>query len=295
MKGKRIDLHVHTNYSDGDVSPEDIVDLAIKKNIKAIAITDHDCTDGVIKAIRYSKGKMVEVIPGIELSCENKSFGFEDIHILGLFIDYNNKNLGEVLKKIRKSRLNEKKEIVRRLNKFGIKINFHEVLKIANDEVGRPHIAMVLVKKYPKRFKCVKQVFDEYIGKGKKAYVSTRFHPSIEEGVRLIHEAGGIAILAHPGAYNRLLSLRLIEFFVDCGGDGIETYYPYNKNYECVTCKESVNMIKFFNNLAEEKGLVRSGGSDFHGSIKHIDIGELNISYSIVKLLKERLRQANHK
>ena len=285
-----IDLHCHTIASDGELSPEELIDLAIKKDLKAIAITDHDSVGSLKKASEYSKGKNIEIIPGIEISCDDILFNFDKIDVLGLFIDYNSSSLINLIKHINKKRDQNKKEIIKKLNNLGFEISFEEVKKTAKGTFGRPHIAKFLLKKYSNKFVSMKDVFDKYIGAGKAAFVKPRDYVSIKDAIRIIKESNGVSILAHPGLYPREKSIELIDFFIENKGDGIETYYPYhimcpNLNLDVDKNNELIN---FYRSLAASKNILESGGGDHHGKFM-CTLGELKIPYKILSKIKNKL------
>lgn len=289
-----VDLHLHTNASDGELSPEELVDLAISRGLKAIAITDHDTVEGVQIAFNYSAGKDIEIIPGIEISCKEKKLGFDQVHILGLFINFKDKSLLEMTQRIKQNRTKQKRQMINKLNELGFDISFSEVKELVKFSFGRPHIAAVLLKKYPNKFSSVQDVFNRYLGVGKPAYVEIREITRVIDAIKIIKKSKGIPILAHPGAYNFEDSLELIDYFLSLGGKGIETYYPYDKVYS-ISHEESNKKINFYNKVAKEKNLVVSGGSDYHGSIRPTNLAEIEIPYSVVERLKEKRKNMYHR
>lgn len=289
MPGK-IDLHCHTIASDGELSAEEIVDLAVKKGLKAIAITDHDSLASIKKAIERSKGKSIEVISGIELSCDDPLFNYDKIDVLGLLVDYSSKSLIGLTKQINEKRDSNKKEIIKKLNKLGFEIDFDEVKKTAKGTFGRPHIAKFLLKKYPGRFASVKDVFDKYIGAGKAAFFKPEGFVPIKNAVNAIKKSGGVPILAHPGIYPRKISIALVDYFIGNGGQGIETYYPYNIICPELNLDEKGNgkLISFYKGIAKAKKLIESGGSDYHGAYRHT-LGKLDIPHYVLENLRKRM------
>ncbi|MCK4589167.1 MAG: PHP domain-containing protein [Nanoarchaeota archaeon] len=282
----KIDLHTHTNASDGELPPEKLIDLAIQSGLKVIAITDHDTINSCQKAIEYSKNKDIEVIPGIEISCYEEEKGWIEIHIVGLFIDYHNPKLVKFCQSIKQERIKQKKEIIKKLQKLGFDITFEEAIKLASYSFGRPHLAQILVKKYPERFPDVKEVFNQFLGNGKPAYVKRNDKIRIKEAIDIIKKAGGIPILAHPGVYEQENAVQLIKFFVECGGQGIETYYSYDL-INNLSEEESNKRNSFFQEYAQKNKLIQSGGSDFHGEIrKTVKLGQINIPYELINKLK---------
>ena len=144
---KNIDLQCHTTASDGRLTPAELVNLAIEKKLSAIAITDHDSVNGINEAIKAAKGKNIEIVPGVEISCDDP--GYVDTHILGLFVNHKNKTLNSLLKKSQSYREQQKKDIINKFQKLGFKITFDEVKAIAKGEIGRPHIAKIIIKNNP--------------------------------------------------------------------------------------------------------------------------------------------------
>lgn len=285
-----IDLQNHTVASDGDLTPEELVELAIEKKLSAIAITDHDSLDSVSKAIEYSKGKNIEIVAGIELSCDDPLFDYDKIDVLGLLIDYKNKELVKLVKHINDKREENKKRIIEKLKSFGYKIEYGDVKKTVKGSFGRPHIAKYLLKKYPDKFSSVRDVFDRLIGAGKKAFVKTNDRVSIKNAVKTIKNSGGVAILAHPGIYSRERSIRIIDYFIENGGDGIETYYPYH-----IICPElnidrngNEKLINFYRKIAKSKKVLESGGNDHHDRYR-FTLGVVRIPDKVLKKLKGRI------
>ena len=277
-----IDLHMHSTHSDGSFSPGELVRLAEKKNLKVIAITDHDTVTHVKEALLAGEVSTVEVISGVEVSAD---FSRGTMHILGYFIDPENDALYQMLGAFRKGRDERNPVIVEKLKALGIEIEYQEVLKEAGGvSVGRPHIAKVLLRKGV--INTLQEAFNKYLAKGAPAYVDrTRF--SSEEIINVIHEAGGLAFLAHPKQLKREDKRELIaviDQLIAEGIDGIEVYSS------CHTKKET----KLYRKIAEEKNLLISGGSDFHGVVKkNINLGfigpGINLDPGIVEEMKKRL------
>lgn len=287
---KRIDLQNHTVSSDGESTPEELVDLAVEKGLSAIAITDHDSVASLKKAIEYSRGRNIEVIPGIELSCDDPLLGYDKIDVLGLFVDFNNKKLIGMTEHINRRREENKRQIIRKLKGFGYEIDYDDVKKTVKGTFGRPHIAKYLLKKYPSEFSSVADVFDKLIGTGKKAFVETHDRVSIKDAINAIRDSGGISILAHPGIYPKEDSVRLIDYFIGAGGDGIETYYPYHIICPYLNIDEDENkkLIDFYRKIAESKKILESGGNDHHGKYRPT-LGAVKIPYSVLENLKNRI------
>ncbi|MBP2071668.1 PHP domain-containing protein [Thermoanaerobacterium butyriciformans] len=267
------DLHIHTTKSDGTCKPKEVVQMAKNANLSAIAITDHDTLDGIDEAKEASELYGIEIIPGIELNSYDDR---QDIHILGYFIDYKNNDLLEKLKDIRKSRINRAKLIISKLNEIGINITYDDVLSHTKESfsfIGRPHIAKAIVE--AGYAKSVKEAFDKYIGEDKPAYVKRyRLHPF--DSIKMIINAGGIPVLAHPGL---LIDKEIIKHLITNGLKGIEVYHS----------KHSRADTEFFKNFALENNLLITGGSDFHG----VDVdgeyllGTVKLDYKYIEKLKE--------
>lgn len=280
-----IDLQCHTTASDGTLTPKGLVRLALKKKLRAIAITDHDTINGVDEALKAAKGKNIEVVPGVEISCDNP--GFVDTHILGLFISHKNNALNSLLKKAQKYRERQKREVIKKFQKLGFKVTYKEVKSLANGEIGRPHIAKVILKNNPDKVSSIDNVFDKYLAVGKKAYAERKNKISIKEAIKAIHAADGLAFIAHPGVYGNFSIEEFIKFFIKNRGDGIETYYNYESSRYHTGFAQSNKINKKFRNIARKHRLLETGGSDFHGKPNQA-LGDLKIPYSILERLKGR-------
>jgi len=283
----KIDLHIHTTASDGKMTPKEIVDWAIEKQISAIAIADHDEIRGAKEAVEYSKDKKIEVISAIEIGCRNSELNLSDIHIVGLFVNYKYEKLLEFVKIMQSERVLQKKKMIDILRNLGYDITFEELKEEANGGgFGKPHIANILFRKYPDKFKDYKQIFEELLGEEKPADVQRKGIYNIKDTINLIHDAGGIAILAHPGFYRDKIP-RVIEEFVNSNGDGIEVNCNYD-NLEELYRKDIYDKIK---KIAEENNLLISGGTDFHDKKYSCDIGNYGVAkeeFEKLKLSKPR-------
>ncbi len=259
-----IDLHAHTTASDGSLGFEELVAMAARGRLKALAITDHD---NVQSAKKITGNEPLEVIPGIELSVFDHGLGYEDVHVIGLFIDPAGRALNEQLDAL--GREEQKKATVAKLNELGYRITFAEVKAKSQGVVGRPHIAMALMEKYPQEFPRMVDVFNKLLGRGMPAYVGREAGFSLGQAIGLIHSAGGLAILCHPLLYP-YDPARLAQDFKSLGGDGMEVYYDYAANRPSVpiTADENARMMARSRELAARLGLLESGGSDFHGKGK---------------------------
>ncbi|MBR9702034.1 PHP domain-containing protein [Candidatus Pacearchaeota archaeon] len=276
-----IDLHIHTTASDGSLSPKEVIDKAIEKGITCLAITDHDTIDGLREAVEYAKQKDFDLILGVEIGYDDFESDISDIHIIGLGVDFLNKELIDACEELKKNRVLQKKEMVGKLNKLGYEITFEEVLKeTTGTSIGRPHIARVLIKKYPGEFQDIHETFVKLLDSGKKAFVSQKKF-SLQKVIQLINDAGGITILAHPGLCEN--DDEIIEKFIAAGGEGIEINYPYER------LGKDERLNNKYLKIAEENGLLISGGSDFHSDQESTEIGSYGITKEQFEVLKKRL------
>ena len=277
-----IDLHSHTTASDGDHSPERLMALAFEIGLKAIAVTDHDTTAGVLEAAAEAERLGIELIPGIELSAEPNGKG--QCHILGLYIDAGNANLQTRLDLVVENRNSRNARIIDKMQReLGWEIELAEVEAEAGGEiVARPHFAKVLVRK--KLVPDFQAAFDLYLGTGGKAYVS-RDRLTPKEAIDLIHGAGGVAILAHPNnlKMNEAETEAEIIRLMNLGLDGIEA--RYNRH----SPEETSRYLK----LASQLNLATAGGSDFHGPTVKKDVllghveGTLAAPYGLLQRLRD--------
>ncbi len=274
-----IDLHMHTTCSDGELSPKELIGKVKKLGYSAIAITDHDNVDAF--PIETSE---IRIIPGIEITVFEEKY--KDLHILGLFVDPSNERLKKKLSELKKQRLDQKLDTIKRLNSLGYEISYEEVKQFSKGAIGRPHIAKTLVAKYPKEFNSVKEVFDKLLAEGKPGYVERKDWFSLNEAIKLIHEAGGVAFLAHPLLYKYNYK-ELIAYFASLDGDGVEAYYDYVKNGRGKEIK--ITDIYEVISLCDALELLKSGGSDFHGSSKKQRLGEFVLSDKVLKNIERHL------
>jgi predicted metal-dependent phosphoesterase TrpH len=250
-----IDLHIHSTMSDGTMTPTELVDLAQKKGLKAIALTDHDTFAGYNEASRRGSDVGLEVLSGIELSVTMKD---NHLHLLGYLFDCEDQVFLGHIEKLQQARDVRNDEIIARLNALGITVTGHELAEISGSgQTGRPHIAKLLLNK--KIVRSMDEAFDTYLGRSGSVYVS-RFSYEVEEAVDFVHQAGGVAVLAHP--YHLLKddieNGALLGRLKSIGLDGVEAYYPTHIR------KFRKQLIK----LAEKYGLFITGGSDYHGAIR---------------------------
>lgn len=251
MRILRADLHLHTTASDGELSPGDLLSLAARRGLDCIAITDHDTTAGVETALQIKQSE-IQILTGLELGCvpstdEDK---LSDIDILAYDFDPFHPSLRQALKRLREHRMKRGKAIISRLKGLGVSIQWHVVSALAAGEsIGRPHIAQALlelgfVSSY-------EDAFERYLRKGAPAHVP-RWRLTAAECIALIHDAGGVAVIAHPGKLFQLE--RRILALIPHGLDGIEIIHPQHN-------QETTALLR---RLAQQHDLLMTGGSDFH-------------------------------
>lgn len=252
---RAVDLHTHTNKSDGSLSPAELVELAAQKNLAAIAITDHDSVEGLDEAMEASEKYDIEVIPGIEFST---SYHGQDVHVVGLFIDHHKESFTKELGNFIASRTKRNKAMCARLRTAEIDITYEKLLETFPGAVlTRAHYARYLFDRG--YVKSIPEAFDRYVGDRTKYFVP-REKITPQDSIRMILEAEGIPILAHPPLYH-MSNERLDKLVADCkeaGLVGIEAIYSSYSNAD----------QRDMRRLAEKYDLLLSGGSDFHGSNK---------------------------
>ncbi|MGR3309143.1 MAG: transcription antitermination factor NusB [Candidatus Brocadiales bacterium] len=272
------DLHVHTNCSDGTLSPEEVVQEASRIGLHTIAITDHDSVAGVKIAQRCASKYNIYVVPALELSGYHESF---EVHILGYFVDIENEGLCEKTVELFNDRVKRIYKIVEKLQALEVSITAEEIFELSgNATPGRMHVAEVL---YRKGF-CgsYQEAFQRYISDVGPAYVQKKTI-TVFETINLIISAGGVPVLAHPGLTKKD---ELIPSLVEGGLQGIEAYYPASAS------GGPEHQAKYLK-IAEKYGLLVTGGSDFHGERKpSIPLGKVTIPNNLVGLLRNKAQTA---
>ena len=277
----KIYLHIHTTYSDGAYSPEQVVDTALDCNLNVIALTDHDNILSHKVAMDYVKkqGYNLEIIPGVEINTIYKGY---EVHILGYYMDTNNPDFVQLLKNQQQARINQTTQIVELLNKkAGIRVKFEDIKSLVapGGSIGRPHIARAITA--VGGVANVMEAYSKYINDSSPVYV-TRKTVSPHDAVEIINEAGGIPVFAHPIDVD--ISEKLTKELVSYGLRGIEAYHR----------KHSPAVVEYFSSLAEKYGLIITGGSDFHApSMNHgaILMGKNFVpSWVYDELIKEKKR-----
>ena len=284
-----IDLHAHSTFSDGSLTPEQLVNLASEAGLTALALTDHDSTGGLDRfmaacEVAAAEGRPAPLgIPGVEISADVAK---GTMHILAYFFDVTNVALQDALARIRGGREARNHEILRKLNEQGLKLPWEEVQEYAGEEViGRPHFARAMVDRGHVR--SVKEAFDLYLAKGKPAYAD-RFRMSPADSIAVIRQAGGVPVLAHPFTLQLDASELRAEMgrLKESGLEGVEVYYS----------EHSHDLTAAYRELAEALDLAVTGGSDFHGEINPgiklgIGFGSLRVPDRIVDDLQTRARR----
>ena len=274
---KLIDLHTHSNCSDGSMTPSELVAHAARRGLTAIALSDHDTIAGIDEALDAGKRFGVEVVPAIEFSVQSKT----EPHILGFYIDHKSQLIKDALEKINSVRYQRTLNTCNKLRELGFDVTMEEALAIApSGIIGRAHFARILVEKgYTSS---VKEGFDKYLANGRPAYDGTQYLTAAD-AVKLINDLGGVSFVAHPHLI-RLDDAQLRDFLTQlksCGLCGIEGYYN----------EYTPEMQDYFQSLAADLGLEICGGTDYHAKMKpHIEIGigqgNMQIPYSVLENIK---------
>lgn len=271
-----VDLHTHSTASDGSLTPEGLVALAVERGLRHLALTDHDSTEGVDGALRAAQGTPLEVVPGVEINTDTPG---GELHVLGYFLNHRDPQLADRLSRQRANRMGRGEGIVQRLHDLGIDVSWERVQAIAGaaegGAVGRPHIARALVE--GGYVGSIKEAFDRYIGNDGPAYVArAKLEPA--EAVAIVHRAGGLPALAHPADIPELDGF--LPGLIDAGMVGLECYYGV---YPPEVVERMVAVARRF-------GLVPTGGSDFHGLDvqPELDLGATPVPEAVVDELRAR-------
>ncbi len=284
MKGEFVDLHCHSTASDGTFAPADVVRLAKDSDLTALALTDHDTIAGLSEAAATAKELGLDFLPGIEISCEVPRPA--TLHMLGYGIDIQSPQLRELTDQMMAGRDDRNPRIISKLNELNVAITMGEAEQQAGgDVIGRPHIAAVLVKKgYASS---IKQAFDKYLGQNGAAYFD-RDRPTPKRGIELIRQAGGLPVLAHPvqlRTENDAQLERIIKDLADLGLAGIEVIHS----------DHDAGLVDKYSALADRFGLLKTGGSDFHGTNKKdVRLGVANgrrVPREFFDRIREQLKQ----
>jgi len=267
------DLHLHSCFSDGTWTPEQLVEQARLHNLDALGLTDHDTVEGCARMSEACSKHEIAFAPGVEMTTECDG---EELHILGYFIDPTSSDLLDQLAKFQAARQQRVREMVARLNDLGISLHLKVVLELANcHSPGRPHVARALVQ----QGFCSnnEEAFERFLKKHRPAWVP-KWKVQTPKGIQLIHQTGGLAVLAHPGLNK---ADHLIPFLVDAGIDGLECFHP----------KHSPAMAAHYTAIAKQHGLLITGGSDCHGLNKgKATIGTVRLPHEYFQKLADMAR-----
>ncbi len=243
----KVDLHLHTTASDGGLSPAELVREAKAHGVECMAVTDHDSTDGIEAALVEGERVGVQVIPGIEMSTDIPR---AEVHVLGYFLDYEDQEFQRILQQLREGRRDRAEKMVAKLAGMGVVIPWERVLEVAGSgSVGRPHVAQVMVEMG--YVSSMVEAFANYIGRNAPAYVE-RYKLTPVEAVGLIRQVGGLPVLAHPAEV--VMLHQLLPDLMVAGLVGLECYYG----------EYSPEAVEGLVALADEHGLIPTGGTDFH-------------------------------
>ncbi len=267
----RADLHTHSTYSDGGLTPTELIERAVGKGLEVLALTDHDSTDGIAEALEAAqKHPQLLFIPGVELSTD---VPHDEVHVLGYFLDWRDPRFQGRLDRLRRSRLERGQRMLTKLKRLGIDVSWQRVKEIAgHGAVGRPHIALAMLE--AGHISSLEEAFERYLGRNGPAYVE-REKITPAEAVHLLTDASGLPVLAHPRDLQNLESL--VAELKEVGLIGIEVYY---QDYDQQTIERLLA-------IARQHGLLPLGGSDFHGigGAHERDLGDIPLPFQPVRQL----------
>ncbi len=283
-----VDLHTHTTASDGTDSPTQVVSKAHALGLAGIAITDHDTIQGVDEGLRAGTNFGIEVVPGVEISCNWEK---HHVHLLGFYINTRDPGLFSLLEWMREGRVDRLPMMLEKLEELGIAVEQHDVEAEAKGEsTGRPHLARVLVRNGV--VSSMEEAFDKYLAYGRPAYAE-RPRPTITEGIQTIMKAKGVPVIAHPLTVD-VSPRELIEKLVKENIQGVEYYYPYHQvagkpetwyaaiDSQLMLCKE----------LSYKHDLILTGGTDYHGLVPgKADLGSIHIPAVVLDQLRARYKR----
>jgi predicted metal-dependent phosphoesterase TrpH len=270
------ELHCHTTASDGLLSPTEVVQLARRRDVELLAITDHDTIDAHDEAVAAGRDMGVRVLPGIEVSSLSTQ---GEVHVLGYGVQPRDDRTLESIRAMRQVRQSRARGMLAKLGALGVDIPFERVKAIAGDAmIGRPHVARALVEAGV--VTTTQQAFDRYLAEGGSAFVP---HDGLTppQAISLIHASGGLAVLAHPALYRGDLGALLTDLLI-AGLDGIEAFYPLHTPAQTVK----------FTVWARQNGLLVTGGSDFHGAASDLEVslGSIHVPDEYISALEARMR-----
>lgn len=275
-----IDLHCHSTFSDGSLTPEQLIEEAAKIGLFALALTDHDTVAGLPRFLAAAASTTVRAVPGVELSVDCSS---GVMHMLGYWMDVENPELIRQMEWIRDGRTMRNRAMLEKLNALGFAMTWEDVQSFAGEDVvGRPHFAQVMLQKGYAKDK--NEAFDKWLGDGKPGYAD-RPRLTAEVAVALIRQAGGVAVLAHPFTLH-IGKEAMAKLFLELAGVGLA-------GVECYYSEHSADLTKDFLEMAKQANLVPTGGSDFHGEVSPgISLGSgfggLNVPDEVLAQLEAR-------
>lgn len=298
-----VDLHMHTTASDGSETPQRLFEMAAEKGLKAIGFCDHDTVGAAKEGLRLAGEFGIEFVPGSEIGiAHDPDRGLVETDLVAYYYDPDHDELNDVLARLRRAKNAKLDDQLIVLGREGFSIPKDEVLAEAKGEtIRRPHIFAVLKRYYPDLHP---QVFYPNTDFGGPWYVSKSFNLSLEECVALVRRAGGVTVLSSPGSYNVLYKKsgelidpqvdRMVRLCAAAGVDCLETIYSYNGNKpyfrsvdETIDTQQLATLIQHYENLADELGMTKTGGSDFHGTSKpQIEVGAVPVGYRYLEGLK---------
>ena len=268
------DLHLHTVFSDGTLTPAQLISESHKCGLSAVAVVDHDTVDGISSALTFAQGEDIEVIPGIELTAEYQGL---EIHILGYLIDFKQSALLERLMILKKNRVERIYKMVDKLKAMKVELKPEMIFDLAKyGTVGRLHVARAMLKEG--LVNSVAEAFRKYIGDNCEGYV-LGFRLSPQEAIALIKQARGIPVLGHPYT---IRDDALVPEIIGYGIMGLEVHYP----------EHTQAMVNYYLGMAQKYNLLVTGGSDYHGDAKpQVKLGSMKIPYELVEKLKNAQRE----
>ncbi len=271
----KADLHIHTKCSDGRLQPEQAVEVAHKRKLAALSITDHDTFDGYFKAIDKAKELGIELIPGVEIT---SSFNNKEAHILAYYFDVNTEYFSDFLKSQRIARRNRIKGIINTLNEKGVELDYEDVRAEANGaNIGRPHVAKVLIGKgYARNHN---DAFIRYLSTERLGEIENSY-PDYKEVIEIVRNIGGATILAHPAKHYSAIE---IDEFIDAGIDGLECIHP----------SHNFDLQKKYTKIVEDHSLLLTGGSDYHGGVEMAErhLGVVSVAKKHIDKMKRMTDQ----
>jgi len=271
---KYVDLHMHSTYSDGKLSVEELFQRATEKKLSAIVLTDHDTYSGYEEAMYYANKTGIETLIGSEISTWHNG---KDVHVLAYGFSQTSRMLNSQLSRITDDRVVRAQKMCEKLNRLGISIAWDDVEEEAgNGSIARPHIGRVLVKMgvVPD----LQTAFDRFLSDNAPAYVS-KYRIPTQRAIEMIKSAGGVSVVAHIGRY---FSMKRLEQFKGWGLNGIEVFHPSHQEE-----------LRFqLDTYATDNGLIKTGGSDFHEVCAYTDMGAQNVPYSYFETLKQTLKDS---